>query len=199
MAPRHRLDHLASFVETHGERLSHFIEALTAYQGRFTRFKFRSMSIGFIVAIISGAMVEIGLSAWGGLSSLDNIMMHATGGIGFIIIFFLWITYTRTMGYRRFRKRQQKHLDDLTPLDSQTRRDSWEAIRNMVSRYIDKTAGQFSKRDLKQEDASVRLVFERGAREIREALNELAAIHHDDAAEVDRWIAKQSSILQKGK
>jgi len=199
MAPRHRLDHLASFVETHGERLSHFIEALLAYQGRFTRFKFRSMGIGFVVSILGGALAEIGLSAWGGFSSLDDIMMHATGGIALILFFILWITYTRTMGYRRFRKRQQKHLDDLTPLESQTRRDSWEAIRTLVSRYIDKTAGQFSKRDLKQENESVRMVFERGAREIREALNELAAIHHDDAAEVDRWIDKQSSLLKKGK
>ena len=29
-APRHRLDHLATFIETHGERLAHLLEALVA-------------------------------------------------------------------------------------------------------------------------------------------------------------------------
>jgi len=199
MAPRHRLDHLATFVETHGERLNHLIESLIAYQNRFLKYKIRSFMIGFVLSIMGGAMAEIGLTAWGEFSSLDDVMMYAAGGITFVLIFFCWITFIKTLGYRRFRKRQLKRLDDLTPLESQTRRDSWEAIRAIVSQYIDKTAGQFSKRELKKENESVRLVFEKGAREIREALNELAAIRHDDAVEVDRWVERQSDLLKEGK
>jgi len=52
---------------------------------------------------------------------------------------------------------------------------------------------------LKVEHESVCKVFEKGAREIREALNELATIHHDDATEVDRWIGRQSDLLKETK
>jgi hypothetical protein len=88
-------------------------------------------------------------------------------------------------------------LDALTPLENQTRRDNWDSIRELVSRYIIKTAGQFSKRDLKKEYESVWMVFEKGAKKIREALNELATIHHDDAAEMDKWVDRQSNLLKE--
>jgi hypothetical protein len=43
------------------------------------------------------------------------------------------------------------------------------------------------------------MVFDKGAKEIREALNELATINHDDTIEVDRWITKQSNLLKETK
>lgn len=199
MAPRHRLDHLATFVETHSERLSHLIEALMAYQKRFQKYKIRNLMMGFVLSVFGGALAEIGLTTINSLSSADEIMMHATGGLVFVVIFLAWVVYIKKLFYRRFRKRLLKRLDILTPLESQTRRDSWESIQGLVSQYINKKAGQFSKHDLKVEHESVRKVFEKGAREIREALNELATIHHDDAAEVDRWVGRQSDLLKETK
>ena len=199
MAPRHRLDHLATFVETHAERLSHLIEALMAYQKRFQKYKIRNLMMGFVLSVFGGALAEIGLTTINGLSSADEIMMHATGGLVFVVIFLTWIVYIKKLFYRRFRKRLLKRLDILTSLESQTRRDSWDSIQGLVSQYINKKAGQFSKRDLKVEHESVCKVFEKGAREIREALNELATIHHDDAAEVDRWVGRQSDLLKETK
>ncbi len=197
MAPRHRLDHLATFVEIHAERLSHLIEALMAYQKRFKTYKIRNLLIGFVLSVLCGALADIGLASLNGLAGVDEIMLHASGGLVFVVIFFSWIAYFRKLFFRRFRKRQLKQLDTLTPLESQTRRDSWDSIRALVSQTIVKTSGQFSKRDLKHEYASVRSVFEKGAKEIREALNELATIHHDDAAELDRWVDRQSSLLKE--
>jgi EH domain-containing protein 1 len=197
MAPRHRLDHLATFVETHAERLSHLIQALMAYQKRFQKYKIRNLLVGFVVAVLGGALAEIGLTAMDGLPAMDAIMMHATGGLAFVMIFLAWFVYIKKLFFRRFRKRQLMRLDTLTPLESQTRRDSWDAVQDLVAQYIKKTAGQFSRRDLKKEYDSVLHVLEQGAREIREALNELAAIHHDDAAEVDKWIDRQSNLLKE--
>lgn len=197
MAPRHRLDHLATFVEIHGERLTHFLESLLSYQKRFQKYKFRYLLKGLLVAVLGGALAEIGLTAMN--ISMDEIMMHATGGITSFLIYCIWAIYIKKLFYRRFRKKQLKQLDVLTPLESQSRRDSWDSIHDLVSSYIEKTGGLFSKRELVSEYESVHKVFEKGAREIREALNELAAIHHDDAAEVDRWIERQSSLLKNTK
>ena len=197
MAPRHRLDHLATFVEIHAERLAHLIEALMTYQKRFQKYKIRNLLTGFVISILGGALTEVGLAAMNGIASADAVMMIAPGGLVFVVLFLAWVVTINKMFFRRFRKRQLKRLDDLTPLESQTRRDSWDAIRTLVSHYIEKTSGQLSRRELKKEYETVWRVFERGAKDIREALNDLATIHHDDVAEMDRWVDKQSSLLKE--
>jgi len=90
-----------------------------------------------------------------------------------------------------------KNLDSLTPLESQTRRDSWAAIRSVVAAYLDKTSGFFPLRELRREYDSVYRTSESGAREIREALNELASLDQDDTAELDKWVASQSNLIRK--
>jgi flagellar biosynthesis/type III secretory pathway M-ring protein FliF/YscJ len=153
--------------------------------------------MGFVLSVLGGALAEFGLTRMSGLASVDALMMHASGGLIFVVIFLIWIVYIKKLFYRRFRKRQLKQLDALTPLENQTRRDSWNSIQELVSHYIKKTSGQFPKRELNKEYASVWKVFEKGAKKIREALNELATIHHDDVAEVDRWIDRQSNLLKE--
>jgi EH domain-containing protein 1 len=168
-----------------------------AYRKRFQKYKIHNLLTGFVLSILGGALAEIGLVAMNGPASGDPVLMAAPGAVIFVIIFLAWVVSINKLFYRRFRKRQLKRLDTLTPLESQTRRDSWDAIRTLVSHYIEKTSGRLSRRDLKKEYESVWRVFERGAKEIREALNDLATIHHDDAAEVDRWVDKQSSLLKE--
>lgn len=199
MAPRHRLDHLATFVETHSERLSQLMEALLSYQKRFQKYKIRNLLTGLIFSVLCGALAQIGLGGLNGFASVDEGMIVISSGLVSVVIFLVWILFIKKLFYRRFRKRQLKQLDSLIPLENQTRKDSWDSIREMVSRYIIKTAGQFSKRDLKKEYESVWMVYEKGAKKIREALNELATIHHDDAAELDRWIDSQTNLLKETK
>jgi hypothetical protein len=85
----------------------------------------------------------------------------------------------------------------LTPLDNQSRRDSWEAIQDMVKVQIKKPIEGLSLRDLTREFDSVKMVFNKGAKDIREALNQLSAINHDDAIEVEKWIESQTKLLRK--
>jgi EH domain-containing protein 1 len=74
-------------------------------------------------------------------------------------------------------------IDELTPLENQTRRDVWEAVRKYVLSFLERTRGNFSLKDIKQEHTAVRQIYDEGAREIREALSELSAIRNDSSSD----------------
>ena len=196
-APRHRLDHLATFVETHGERLGHLLEALISYRVLFRRFKVRFVVVGVLLSILGSALATLTFGAGSILPVADPMVLYSVGGGISLGFFAIWMTMVKKYAYRRFRKRRTKHLDDLTPLESQTRRDSWAAVRTLVAGYLEKTAGFFPLREIRREYESVFRTFDSGAREIREALNELAALDQDDSAELDRWVASQSNLIRK--
>ena len=76
-----------------------------------------------------------------------------------------------------------KNLDHLTALRNQTRRDSWEAVRNLVLAYLKDTQGRYSLSDVRYEYSQVWKVYEKGSKEIREALRELADLAPDEEEE----------------
>jgi len=196
-APRHRLDHLATFVETHSERLAHLLEALVSYRTIFRRFKVRYTLSGGVLSLIGSALMMLVLGAAQVLPLGDPIILYTVGGGACLALFVAWMTVLKKYFYRRFRKRHMKNLDALTPLDNQTRRDTWDSIKTIVVKYLDKTAGFFPLRQLRSEYGSVLRIFESGAREIREALNELASLDQDDTVELDRWVDSQSKLIRK--
>jgi hypothetical protein len=62
-----------------------------------------------------------------------------------------------------------------------------------VHKYLKKTAGRFSLSEVKRQYAAVRRVYDKGSREIREALNELSTISEDEmAAKYDSMSAQES-------
>ncbi|MBW2605343.1 MAG: dynamin family protein [Deltaproteobacteria bacterium] len=178
-APRHRLDHLATFVETHGERLAHLLEALMNYRRRLRKFRWKHISIGFLVSLFLGAGTTFGLMISGILGGMDQRMLSGVGGGVALILFFLWSTLLMKRRAARFLSRVLRDLDKLTPLENQTRRDSWQAVKGFVHDYLERTAGRFSFAQAKKEFGAVKLVRDRGATEIREALNELAGLKDD--------------------
>jgi hypothetical protein len=196
-APRHRLDHLAAFVETHGERLSHLIESLISYRKRVRKYRIKYLFAGVMMGILGGAAGILAFMNLGVLPVEDLVMVSAVGGLLFVVFLLGWITYLQKYFFARFRKKNIKHIDELTPLDNQSRRDSWEAIQDMVKVQIKKPIEGLSLRDLTREFDSVKMVFNKGAKDIREALNQLSAINHDDAIEVEKWIESQTKLLRK--
>ena len=178
-APRHRLDHLATFVETHGERLGHFLEALMSYRRNVRKFRWKHTFTGLLVSLFLGAGATFGLMISGILGGMDQIMLIGAGGVAALIIFFLWSTLLMKRRGARFHSRILGDLDKLTPLENQTRRDSWQAVKSFVYAYLEKTSGRFSLSQAKKELGVVKLVRDRGATEIREALNELAGLKDD--------------------
>jgi len=178
-APRHRLDHLATFVETHGERLSHLLEALVSYRKGLRRFRLRYSVIGLLLSLIIGAGVVGGLTAYGPMAGFDVPLLAATAaGIAALVLLLLMTVFMK-MFTHRFHRKTMTRLDKLTSLETQNRRDSWQAIRDLVFSYLEKTEGKFPGKETKQDYLETIQVYEKGAKEIREALSGLPSMLND--------------------
>jgi len=192
-APRFRLDHLASFVETHGERLSHLLEGLISYRTQLRRFRMKSGFIGFLVSITGSAATIFALKEMDILPLTDPQVVLGAGGILALIFFFIWTSALKRLSESRFHRQQMKDIDKLTPLENQTRLDSWKGIRELVNNYLKKTLGRFPLREIRKEYSEVQRVFDKGAKEIREALADLSNIKDDESEKQDEVDAKPSS------
>ena len=179
-APRHRLDHLATFVEIHGRRLSHFLEALLTYRKKRRAFRVKFTLIGFIISMLCGVASVFALNMNKTFAGIDQQMLFSGGAVVALTILVLWMLILTKYFTLIFHKNCLKNLDKLTVIKNQTRRDSWEAIRNLAINYLTKTMGQFSLKKVKKEFADVSQVCDKGSQEIRKALKELPNIRHDE-------------------
>lgn len=182
-APRHRLDNLAAFVEIHSERLSHLLEALVNYRRLLRRFRLKFFSTGFLLSLVAGAGATLFAYSNPILSDFDQNYLVGDGAGIALLVFFFWSTVLRRMFTKRFNRKRLAEVDSLTTIENQTRRDSWYAVKDYVFSYMRKTGGSFSLGQIRQEFNAARAVFEKGSKEIREALNELATIRHDDPSD----------------
>ena len=179
-APCYRLDNLAAFVETHGERLAHFLEALISFRKRPRRFRVKSLGVGFGISLIVGGAVFVMTLMAPPLSGMDIMAKGICAAAGVLGTLGLWCVTLHRFLFKRFHKKSLKHLDHLTALKTQTRRDSWDAIRNLVFTHLKNTRGKYSLSEVRYEYSSVWKVYEKGSKEIREALRELADLSPDE-------------------
>lgn len=181
-APTYRLDNLASFVETHGQRLAHLLEALIAYRKKARRFSAKGFLTALVYGILTGG-AAIGLTfAVPPLMGTDIYLKAAIGGGTALLFLGLWATFLRHLFYKRFHRKTIKQIDSLTPLFNQTRRDSWDAVRGIVTKHLQTTGGRFSLREVRREHANIAALYQEGSKEIREALRELANLSEDEEA-----------------
>jgi len=127
------------------------------------------------------------------LGGMDQRILMGVGGSAALIVFSLWSTVLMKRRSARFHSRVLRDLDTLTPLENQTRRDSWQAVKDFVYAYLERTAGRFSLAETKKEFGAVKLVRDKGATEIREALNELAGLKDDDIFVVEETMHPEGS------
>ncbi|NNF99741.1 MAG: Dynamin family protein [Desulfobacteraceae bacterium] len=179
-APCHRLDNLASFVETHGERLSHFLEALISYRKKARTFRLKSFFSGFMVSLMAGGAGFLFIPSGLPFLAADPVVHISAAGTIALAVMFLWLFGIRKYLFKRFHRKCLKKIDDLTPLNNQTRRDVWDSIRDLVYVNLKSTNARFSLGDVKTEYTRMREIHDRGSKEIREALKELATLSPDE-------------------
>ncbi len=181
-APRYRLDNLATFVETHAERLDHFLEAILSYRKRLRRFNIRFGVMGVVISLIAGtAAVFTGVSA-GFLGGFYDPLAIGAGSVAACLCMVFWMFLPMKYFKSVFHRNYLKNIDRLISIETQTRKDSWQAVRELAYKYIKKTNGRFSLRNVKQQYTDVHQVFIEGTREIRKALNELSNLKFNETA-----------------
>jgi EH domain-containing protein 1 len=179
-APRFRLDNLASFVETHGERLSHLLEALVSYKSQANKYCLKQVLVGLVIGLLAGGSTAAGLVV-GGILGPEPYLLGAIGGGGGLLVFILWMSTVGRWLRRRFHRDQLRQLDRLTPLRNQTRRDSWQSVRDLVYVTLKRTEGRISLKQVKAEYQAVNRIYQEGSKDIREALNELSSLGANEA------------------
>ncbi|MCF8094656.1 MAG: dynamin family protein [Desulfobacteraceae bacterium] len=180
-APRRRLDNLATFIETHSERLDQLLEALVAHRSKLRRLRSKLGLTGAVLGLVcAGAGVFIGTTAGFLGSSADPLTISA--GIAIFLVFLLfWFFGPMHFLVRLFCRKALKNIDKMIPLENQTRQDIWQVVSPVAYRYLQKTGGRYSLRPVRQEYENIHRIYTEGAREIRRALNELANIKPDQS------------------
>jgi hypothetical protein len=194
-APCYRLDNLAAFVETHGERLAHMLEALISYRKRIRKYRIKSFLMGLTLSVLFGIALMLLSFIAPPLAGLDMMVRGIAGGSAIVLALGFWFFTMRRYLKNRFHKKTMSALDSLTSLNNQTRRDSWEAIRNVVHSQLQYTRGKYSLRDIRRDYATVWKIYQKGSQEIREALRELDSLSPEE--EID-FIKERLEILQPG-
>jgi EH domain-containing protein 1 len=179
-APCYRLDNLTSFVEIHGERLAHFLEALISYRKRAQKFSLKSYGIGTCISLAGGAAVFILTLLAPPLAGMDITLKAVCSATAAVILLGLWSIVLQRWLFKRFFKRTLQKLNHLTELKNQTRRDTWDSIRNLVFTHLKNTQGRYSLREIRNEYSQIWKAYEKGSKEIREALRELANLAPDE-------------------
>jgi EH domain-containing protein 1 len=182
-APCYRLDNLTSFVEVHGERLAHFLEALISYRKRAQKFNLKSYAIGTAISLVGGAAAFILTLLAPPLTGMDITVKAGCGAAAAALLMGLWRIALQNWMFKRFFRRTLQNLNHLTELKNQTRRDSWDSIRNLVFTHLKSTRGKYSLREVRNEYSQIWKAYEKGSKEIREALRELADLAPDEEEE----------------
>ena len=171
-APKHRLDNLASYIEMHGERLDHFLEALVSY-GRSRRlFSFKMLLSGLVLSMLVGGFSFWALLASGTISDASPEFVPVIGGLAALATGFLWFSFLQGLVMKRFHMSRLQLADELTRLDSKGRLESWEAVKQGVLEYLKERSGNFSLATVIRDRRQLESAYKRASKEAREALGE---------------------------
>ncbi len=179
-APCYRLDHLATFVETHSERLTHLLEAIISYRKKLNLLRIKLFFVGLLFSFIcSGGLLFIPLISEILLGLNIPVLIAAIGSAAGLFML-LWLAFVMKFFKTRFHQKCMKNIDSLTPLENQNRHDIWDSVKNITKKFLDKSLGRFSLKEARQAYSDLTTMCQTESKDIREALNELSTIRHDD-------------------
>jgi ribosome biogenesis GTPase A len=173
-APRHRLDHLASFVEFHAERLGHLVEGIYQYTKQRRNFRLKYSLIGLFICLLGAGTAGFyfsSLAPAGDISAATAIILSCVVAA---IVYGFWNYVVGRYAAIVLHRGLINKIDELTDLRTQNRKESWQAIKPFLSRYLEKSAGQNSVSQAAREFDGIRAVYERGSKEIRRAINDIS-------------------------
>ncbi len=171
--PKKRLEHLAAFLEHHAYNLSHMLEALVAY--------YRGQRMFLLTYGVLGSLLCAALSMGGWLylhyvsdarTMPEIIQVGITCGSGLVLLG-VWLFSLYKVGIPLYRRKILQSLSLLTPLQDQSRKDSWQYIEAPLRRCVQDDRDLPSYKTLRREYQRMRNLYTKGAKEIRSSLRSL--------------------------
>jgi energy-coupling factor transporter ATP-binding protein EcfA2 len=123
------------------------------------------------------------------------LLAGAVGGTAALLTAVAWGADVHRWLFRRFQRQTLASLDRLVPLDSQTRRDTWQAVQPLAVDFIQRTAGRFFPGEAHRDFDRIHHVATEGAAEIRTALNELAGMRPEGPSLIPPPSSEGGSVL----
>lgn len=181
--PRKQLDHLAAYYETHAERLSHYLEAVASFRERCRSHRVRKLFTGFLVGVL-GWGLTVFLTTSFGLGALGLHMLSLIGGVVGVVLLLIWGSAVQPRMEATFKERLIEDAESLTSLKDQTRRDSWDAIRDRVVAHLRETKVKYSLYEIRRDSDVIQRRYEKTAKEIREVMSNFPSLTPTELAEL---------------
>lgn len=172
-APRFRLDHLATFIEDNGNKLSHYLETLSNYGKEKRKRQFKWALLGITLALVVAGLAVFLASMMPQLSEVSSVMIPAFGGVGFLLALFVWFAFVQSFLTKNFYNDTMEDLSKLTSMESQRRQDSWHEIAPKVKSYMQTTKGKFSIGQVSRDHKALDDAVLEASKDARKALQEL--------------------------
>lgn len=175
-APKHRLDHLATYIEEHGEKLELQLKTLMAFGEKKRKLIATWWAIGLLSAGILGSMFYYFLVSSGWEDIIPPFMVPLLAGGLALVLLFVWGMLIRSMVFSRF---LQKSIDDpktLIQLRTQFEKDHWESVGEKCRDFISASGGRFSLFQLQRDYRSIRKSCSQASKDAREALAEYKSL-----------------------
>ena len=188
-APKHRLDHLASFVEHHSSRLSTLLEALIAYNKKRSMFILRMSLFGLLGSLFFAASIGLYLDLVQPFGDVSDGIAILWGGLLGTILYVGWNVLLYKYFIKLFHDQILANLDQLVNKDTQRQRDSWAKVTGPLKDYLNGDR-KLTSLALKKEYDAVNRIYAKGAQEIRLAINQLGTIKVSQPAKIEE-ITKQ--------
>lgn len=169
--PHSHLDNLVSFLELHSTRLLHLLESFINYKKSMRRYNLKTYLKGGVFSLFLGSALGY-LSFFNGYSNDISVL---TGISAFIASLFVWSFPAKFLSNKHHEK-LLLDIDSLTPLNNQTRKDSWSAVKNIAHTYIEKKKGKISLKQVEKDYGTTLHVEINETKEFREGVNELSKI-----------------------
>lgn len=134
---------------------------------------------GLFFSIVLTLILIAGAMAYGIVPGPDNPLVLYGGPAAAGVMLVIWYSFFYKLLFKRFVKKRLDAIDDLIPLGTQTRRDTWNYVRHTAYRYIEKHRGRYPLGPVIDDYQQVHWVATEGAKEVRKALNELSAMMRD--------------------
>jgi GTPase SAR1 family protein len=174
--PEFRLDHLAAYLENHGDRLLLLMQALAAYQQQRRRIFGRHLGYGLGLGLFAAILMFAGLAFTGGFGAPEvNLMASlSTGVIAFVGYALLAIPMIQQSYHQAVLSKKELIYRPETQLEQ----DLWSQVAKMANDFLTRTHGKFSLRRIKGQIKKLKVECLAGKTEVRKALSELRRVEH---------------------